>query len=314
MIADIKKLDYQEESICIKVDAKDNLYLTDNFIVTHNTTLAAMFPKPIFIQAEDAGTVFETWPENRQPLLLKQIPESNPYYKISPRQVIFNQLAEIFESDHDYETLVIDTTTSLQALFENEIVRLENDEKSIQDCRGGFQKAYDIVAGYHKDIIQKCLKIRAKRNMTILFLAHTDEYKRKNHPELPDQYTVYGMRMHKKSRDYYISECDAVIYIKQHESITGAQSDKKGNQTKQGRVKKSKDRTLITSSDGVMGFVDAKNRYFLPTEIEWKLDDPYKPWESVNPLLEYIPFFNGGGVKVEVEETEAESEINNTQE
>lgn len=274
------------------------------------STLAAMFPKPIFIQAEDSGTVFETWPEDRQPLLLKQIPESNPDYKISTKQVIFDQIKEIYEADHDYKTLVIDTTTSLQALFENEIVRAENDEKSIQDCRGGYQKAYDVIAAWHKEIIQKCIKIRAKREMSIVFLAHTDEYKRKNHPELPDQYTVYGMRMHKKSRDYYVSESDAVIYIKQHESITGAQSDKKGNQTKQGRVRKSKDRTLITSSDGVVGFVDAKNRYFMPPEIDWKLDDIYKPWESVCPLLEYIPYFNGGDVKKEVVEAEAEIYIN----
>lgn len=269
------------------------------------TTLAAMFPKPIFIQAEDSGTVFETWPEDRQPLLLKQLPEANPDYKISPKQVILDQLQEIYEADHDYKTLVIDTTTSLQALFENEIVRLENDEKSIQDCRGGFQKAYDVVAGYHKDIIQKCIKIRAKRDMTIIFLAHTDEYKRKNHPELPDQYTVYGMRMHKKSRDFYISESDAVIYIKQHESISGAQYDKQGKQIKQGRSKKSKNRTLITSSDGVVGFVDAKNRYFMPTEIDYQLDDIYKPWETTNPLFEYIPYFNGGNVKHEAEEEPA---------
>lgn len=239
---------------------------------------------------------------DRQPILLKQLPEANPDYKISPKQVLFDQLQEIFEADHDFRTLVIDTTTSLQSLFENELVRLENDEKSIQDCRGGFQKAYDVVAGYHKDIIQKCIKIRAKRDMTIIFLAHTDEYKRKNHPELPDQYSVYGMRMHKKSRDFYISESDAVIYIKQRESISGAQSDKKGNQTKSGRVKKSKNRTLITSSDGVVGFVDAKNRYFMPTEIEFQLDDIYKPWETVNPLFEYIPYFNGGNIKQEVEE------------
>lgn len=283
------------------------------FPAAGKTTLAAMFPKPVFIQAEDSGTVFETWPEDRQPLLLKQVPESMPDYKISPKQVVFDQLQEIFEADHDYQTLVIDTTTSLQALFENEIVRAENDERSIQDCRGGYQKAYDVIAGWHKEIIQKCLKIRAKRGMTIIFLAHTDEYKRKNHPELPEQYTVYGMRMHKKSRDFYISECDAVIYIKQHESVSGAQSDKKGVQIKQGRVKKSKNRTLITSSDGVVGFVDAKNRYFMPTEIEFQLDDQYKPWETVNPLLEYIPFFNGGRVKEEAADEQDQEQDNSNQ-
>jgi len=284
------------------------------FPAAGKTTLAALFPKPIFIQAEDSGTVFEVWPEDRQPLLLKQLPEANKKHSISPRQTIFDQLQEIYQADHNYETLVIDTTTSLQALFENEIVRLEDDEKSIQDCRGGFQKAYDIVAGYHKEIIQKCLKIRAKRNMTIVFLAHTDEYKRKNHPEIPDPYTVYGMRMHKKSREYYISECDAVIYIKQHETVVGSESDKKGKQTKAGRIKRSADRTLITSSDGVMGFIDAKNRYNMPTEIDFILEDQYKPWETKNPLFEYIPFFNGGNVKHEVNESITQEEENEREE
>lgn len=264
------------------------------FAGSGKSSLAALFSKPIFIQSEDAGTVFEVWPEDRQPLLLRQLPEANGDPRFSPKKVIFDQLQEIYESDHDRETLVIDTTTSLQSLFEGEIVKEENDLKSIQDCRGGFQKAYDVIAGYHKEIIQKCIKIRAKRNMTIVFLAHTDEYKRKNHPELPDQYTVYGMRMHKKSRDFYISESDAVIYIKQHETVSGAEKDKKGNQTKIGRVRKSADRTLITSSDGVYGYVDAKSRYNMLTEIDFVIEDQQKPWETVNPLLEYIPYFNGG--------------------
>lgn len=277
------------------------------FPAAGKSTLAALFHNPIFIQAEDSGTVFETWPEDKQPLLLKQLPEFNRNINISPKQVIFDQMQEIYEAEHDYKTLVIDTTSSLQSLFENEIVRIENDEKSIQDCKGGYQKAYDIVAGYHKEIIQKAIKIRAKRDMTVLFLSHTQEYKRKNHPELPDQYTVYGMRMHQKSRDIYISECDAVIYIKQHESISGAESDKKGKQTKSGRVRKSKDRTLITSSDGVVGFVDAKNRYNMPTEIDFSIDQN-RPWEAENPLLKYIPYFNGGHISQDeiIEETQKE--------
>jgi len=36
-IVGIKKLDYQEESTCILVDSKDHTYLTDDYIVTHNS-------------------------------------------------------------------------------------------------------------------------------------------------------------------------------------------------------------------------------------------------------------------------------------
>jgi hypothetical protein len=38
-ITNIELLEEQEEQLCIMVDNKDHLYLTDNFIVTHNTTL-----------------------------------------------------------------------------------------------------------------------------------------------------------------------------------------------------------------------------------------------------------------------------------
>ena len=262
------------------------------FPAAGKSTLAALFPNPIFIQAEDSGTVFETWPEDKQPLLLRQLPEPLAERNVRPKQVIFDQLQEIYESEHNYKTLVIDTTTSLQALFESEVVKFEDPCKSIQDCMGGYQKAYDVISGFHREIIQKCIKIRAKRDMSIVFLAHTEEQRRKSTPESADQYTVYGIRMHKKSRDIYLSECDAVIYIKQHETITGGETNKKGQQIKPGRIKRSLDRVLITSADGVIGFIDAKSRYSMPTEIDFVIENQEKPWETVNPLLEFIPYFN----------------------
>ncbi len=259
------------------------------------SSLAALFPKPIFIQAEDSSTVFQSWPEELQPLLLPQIPEPNAKRNIRPKQVVMDQLREIYDSEHEYQTLVIDTTTAMQMLFEREVIESEGGEKSIQDCVGGFQKAYDVIATWHSDIIKACMKIRDKRNMTIIFLAHTDEHKRKSHPEIASEYTVYGIRMHKKSRDYYISESDVVMYMKQDEIITGAKEDKKGTQVKQGRIKKSGDRYLVTSSDGLVGFVDAKSRYEMPQEIEVP--------KGGNPVMQYIPFY---GVKPEVKEEVSE--------
>lgn len=41
-IDSIEKLDYQEESQCIMVDNEEHLYITNNFIVTHNTMMAML--------------------------------------------------------------------------------------------------------------------------------------------------------------------------------------------------------------------------------------------------------------------------------
>ena len=237
------------------------------FPAAGKSTLAAMFPKPLFIQAEDAATVFELWPAENQPDFLPSLPE-----KVGVKKALDDQLLQVYQDEHDFKTLVIDTVSTLQALFESQISHEEGD-KPIADCLGGYQKAYDVIAGWHRDLIQKCLKIRSKRGMAIVFLAHAQEYKRKNHPEIADQYTVYGMRMHQKSRDVYISESDAVIYIKQKDVVLGAEVDKKGKQTKSGRLRRGKDRVLITSSDGVIGYVDAKSRYMMDAEIDYVLDE-----------------------------------------
>lgn len=42
-IASICKEDYQEESVCIKVDAADELYVTTGFKLTHNSSLAMLY-------------------------------------------------------------------------------------------------------------------------------------------------------------------------------------------------------------------------------------------------------------------------------
>jgi len=277
------------------------------------SSLAALFPNPVFIQTENSKTVFEQWPQDKSPFFMPQIPE--PYFKdgkkISSYQVMLDQLQEIYDDDHDFQTLVIDTTSKFNYMCETEIVLFEGGDKSIQDCRGGFQKAYDRTSEMHREVIIKANKIRAKRNMTVVFLCHTDELKKKDSPDVTEQYTVYAMKMHKKCRDIYLAESDAVIYIKQSDTVTGVETDKKGKQIKSGRIKKSADRTLITSSDGVVGFVDAKNRALtMPTEIDFILDDQYKPWETKNPLFEYIPFFNGGNIKQEPQEPTTQEEEN----
>jgi len=121
-IKDIRMLNYKEESVCIKVDAVDELYLTDNFIVTHNTSLAAMFPAPIFIQTDDnSETVFQSWPEDLQPAFMPKIPRANAKKSVRPSDVVLDQLRELASKQHDFKTVVFDTSTSLNLLIEEEV-------------------------------------------------------------------------------------------------------------------------------------------------------------------------------------------------
>ena len=259
------------------------------------TSLAGLFPSPAFIQAEDSQTVFENTPEEQQPFFMPMLPEAkkhkdNPAKNISTKAVLIEQIKEFGTQDHPYKTLIFDTATSLNGMLERELVEFDESEAlSVQDAAGGFQKGYDIIATWHYEIISLCNRLRNAKGMAIIFLAHTANRKVKNHPELSGEYNVYGMDMHVKSKNNYINLVDAAIYLKQEEIATGHKIDKKDRTLKTGRITQTGDRVLITSSDGVVGYVDAKTRYDMPNEIPVPLGE--------NPLLQYIPFFNKGEVK-----------------
>jgi hypothetical protein len=70
--------------------------------------------------------------------------------------------------------------------------------------------------------------------------------------------------------------------------------------TKSAKLKKTGERVLITSSDGVYGFVDAKNCFAMPNEI------PVPHME--NPILQYIPYLKNYVTFITKEEEQEEDE------
>lgn len=271
------------------------------------TTLASLFPNPAFIQAEDSQAVFETLPEDQQPHFNPMLPKPNKKRSISTKEVLLAQLREFVTEEHQFQTLIIDSVSVLNDLFEQEIVEYQPGKtESVNDAAGGFQKAHDIIANWHEEVISACNIIRERKNMGIVFLAHAMRRKVKNHAEASGDFTVYGMRMHEKSEDIYISHCNAVVYLKQLESVIGNVKNDKGQSIKLGRKRMSAERILITASDGVEGFVSAKTRYEMPVQI----DCP----KGTNPLLQYIPYYHNYVAQNKLEvpqevETEVEEDI-----
>lgn len=248
------------------------------------TTLASLFPSPIFIQCDDnAESAFQTMPEKQRPDFFPKVPRANVKQQIKPSDIIIQQLNWIGTQDHQYKTVVIDTVTSMNQLLEGEVLAFDTTgAETIADCAGGFHKGYKLVATLHSKIRNICEKLRAK-GLTIVFLAHTSENKIKARPDAPEC-TVYGLDMYKDSRPYYVNHSDAVLYIKEIEIVKGYEENRKGQVTSRGKVQKTGDRVLITSGDGLYGYVDAKNCWSLENEIDLE--------KGSNPLLQMIPFFN----------------------
>ena len=250
------------------------------------TSLAGVFPDPVFIQAEDAGTVFENWDEDVQPLMLPVLPtpsRNNQGQLVSAKDTLLAQLRELATADHGYKTLVIDSISSLNRLLEKEIAVRDN-VGNVADAAGGYHKGYIETAAWHAEILNACKVVSKMKKMAVVFLSHVGVEKIKNSPTEASEYTVYSLDMHRKSAQVYVANSDAVIYIKQEEFITGAETNRKGQTTKYGRSMQTGQRVLVTSGDGLIGYVDAKNRYGMDNEIPLNLGE--------NPILQYIKHFN----------------------
>lgn len=245
------------------------------------TTLGALFPSPVFVMAEDGSSTFDSWSEEDKPTVFPQLPRSDSKNKVSTKGVLLSQLRALATQEHSFKTLVIDSVTSLHSLFEHEVADAYGVD-NVADAAGGFHKGYLVVKEYHQEIKTACDYLRDRKGMSIVFLAHTGVEKVKNRPDA-EEYSVYGLDMHKASAPVYINLADAVLYLRQDEFIKGAATDRKGNVTKLGKIVQTGDRKLITSGDGRVGYVAAKNRY----ELDSELDVPH----GTNPLLELIPYF-----------------------
>lgn len=241
------------------------------------TTLAGMFPNPVFIQAEDGSEVFEQWEDDVQPALLPPLMNEQ-----SARMTVLSTIGELLKTDHDFKTLVFDAITSMNLLFEKELCKLDN-VTNVGDASGGFHKGYLTIANWHMDIIRGCERLRDEKGMSIVFLGHSAITKIKNSPDESSEYAIWGLDMYAKSANVYLNNSSGVYYLTKEKFITGAETNKKGQTTKFGRATESGNRILVTSGDGKTGYIDAKDRYGLDPEIPVP--------HGTNPLLTQINFF-----------------------
>lgn len=228
---------------------------------TGKTSLAATFPNPIFIRAEDG---LQSIPADNRPdafPVIKQVDD------------LWEQLKALIHEKHDYQTVVIDSVTALERLFTQYII--DNDPKqpkSINTALGGYGAGMAAVGGMHQRV-RKAAGFLNDKGINVVFIAHADT----DTIELPDAdpYTRYTLRLGKKSVAPYVDDVDLVGFLKL-ETFTKETSDgRKSKAISDGT------RLLITYSTAANV---SKNRY----GIEEDLIVP----KNENPLKKYIKTLN----------------------
>jgi hypothetical protein len=210
------------------------------------STFAANSPAPIFICAEDGTSELD----------VARFPEPKTW------QEMLGYIDELTNSEHSYKTLVIDTVDWLEPLCWKEVC-LKPDSKgkkhdTIEDW--GYGAGYNEAVGVWRALLARLDRLRAKRGMGIVLLAHSWIKSFKN--PLGDDYDRFEMKIHNKSAGLIKEWCDCVLFTT-YEMLTA----KKDNRAK--GVADDGSRIVHTQRNVAW---DAGNRYDLPQTLplDWE--------------------------------------------
>jgi len=224
------------------------------------TTLAATFPKPVVIRAEDG---VQGVPSN-------MTPDSLP--PLNSVDDLWEQLTALCREEHGYKTVVIDSVTQLEQMFIQHVV--DNDPKkprSINQALGGYGAGVQAVAAMHQRV-RKAAGALVDAGIHVVFVAHADTTTVE--PPDGDPYTRYDLRLGKRSVAPYTDNVDAVAYLRLQTYTHGEEGQRK---------KAISDGTRVLVTYATPSNI-SKNRYGISGDLPVEC--------GTNPLVPYIPSLN----------------------
>ncbi|CAH9012432.1 putative AAA family ATPase [Vibrio phage 168E36-1] len=173
------------------------------------TTLGAMFPNPVFMRFEDGTSALHSDDADLQAKFngIQELPI------VTKAGQEHEQLRLLGTTDHPFKTLVVDTISAMNTLYEDHIVDTDSKKpKSINQADGGYGAGHMAVSRMHGKFRERCERLREVKGMNIVFLCHVDTVD----IELPDtdRYMRYSLSMNKKSLPHYTNNVDLVGHIK----------------------------------------------------------------------------------------------------
>jgi Cdc6-like AAA superfamily ATPase len=219
------------------------------------TSLAAEFPAPVFLQVED-GT-----PAGLE--LTGMRPESF--------DDVIGAIQGLYEGDHDFKSLVIDSLDKLEPLVWDAVCA-QNNWASIE--APGYGKGYVATAYLWRQLLDGLNALRVERGMNIVLISHS-EVERFDDPTSAS-YSQYQVRLHKSARKLVEDEMDAILLIKQEPAI---KSEDQGFNKKRAVAEGGATRWIYC--EGRPAFT-AKNRFGMPPKLQYAKG---KGYEALAPFF-----------------------------
>ncbi len=157
------------------------------------STFAAGAPKPIFIQTEDGLSEIEC----------DKFPLATSFDDVN------SALTELYSTEHDYQTVVIDSCDWLERLIFDVLCQQYN-VASIEKVDGGYAKGYTHALTHWRNVLHALDLLRNERGMVVIVVAHCKIEKFED-PE-SSAYDRYSPRLHKHASALVCEWSDAVLF------------------------------------------------------------------------------------------------------
>lgn len=156
------------------------------------SSLAAAAPAPLFIQTEDGLENIDA----------DAFPLAQTY-----EQVLIN-LTAVFEEEHDYQTIIIDSLDWTERLIFKQLCEL-HDKESISEF--GYGSGYAMALEQFNRLVKALTAIREERNMNVILIAHS-QVKAYQNPMGAD-YDRHQIKLRDKNAELFLEWVDLAGYM-----------------------------------------------------------------------------------------------------
>lgn len=247
-------------SILSQAKKREQLPLVATFVGipgTGKTSLACTFDAPFLISTQGESV----------PRDILNKPDQIGTTETS--ESLFEQMRALYQEEHDYKTLIIDSVTGLEQMFIQEVLKSDPRAKSINQALGGYGAGMNAVSAMHARVRAATESLRTKRGMTIIFIGHAD-ITRIDPPD-NEGFNQYTIRLANKSMAPYVDNVDLVGFLHQETILRGEEGERKLARTSGNII-------MTCTLNPAYGIT--KNRLGISDEIVIE--------KNVNPLKDYL--------------------------
>lgn len=214
------------------------------------STLGANADNPIFITPEGGADHLKR--QDGKPIAEIE--------NVSTWGLVRKAVNDLIREEHDFKTLVLDSADWLEKLCHAQITG--SSPKDIIRINGGYGAGFREAEKLHRELIEDLSVLRIKRNMNIIVTAHY-QVKEVKDPDMLEDYDSYMIKCDEKVSSLWREWVDALLFARFKTFINKSDDDSRA------RAFGDDERMVYTVKRPAF---QAKNRYGLPSEMDFKED------------------------------------------